>query len=105
MLKLIDSGLPKDDIMILNTALYAIKFIMLVFVTKYVTGQKQMSFYLKVEPLMYREIVIDHSICTGGEKNALSLQSNCIIINMLKMNFGSFASHKKRIARRRSVIS
>ncbi|VVC28207.1 Major facilitator superfamily domain,Acetyl-coenzyme A transporter 1 [Cinara cedri] len=51
ILKLIDAGFPKDDIMILTTASYVIKFTMPIFVTNYITGPKPISYYLKVTPI------------------------------------------------------
>ncbi|CAI6366795.1 unnamed protein product [Macrosiphum euphorbiae] len=49
-LKLIDAGVSKDDIMIITTALYIIKCIMPIFVSKYVTGPKPMTYFLKITP-------------------------------------------------------
>lgn len=50
-LNLIDKGLPKDNIMIITTVSYAIKFSMPVFVSKYTTGPKPMSYYLNTTPI------------------------------------------------------
>lgn len=50
-LKLIDAGIPKDSIMIMNTMMYAVKLTMPLFVSKYVTGPKPMSYYLKITPI------------------------------------------------------
>lgn len=49
-LKLIDAGVSKDNIMIINSALYIIKCIIPIFVSKYVTGPKPMSYFLKITP-------------------------------------------------------
>ncbi|CAH1724862.1 acetyl-coenzyme A transporter 1-like isoform X2 [Aphis gossypii] len=49
-LKLIDAGVSKDNIMIVTSALYIIKLIMPIFVSKFVTGPKPMSYFLKVTP-------------------------------------------------------
>ncbi|XP_022174745.1 acetyl-coenzyme A transporter 1-like [Myzus persicae] len=49
-LKLIDAGVSKDDIMIITSALYIIKFIMPIFVSEYITGPKPMSYFLKITP-------------------------------------------------------
>jgi len=50
-LKLIDAGISKDDIMITVTGMYAIKFIMPIFVSKYITGPKAMDHYLTMTPI------------------------------------------------------
>ncbi|XP_026808439.1 acetyl-coenzyme A transporter 1-like [Rhopalosiphum maidis] len=49
-LKLIDAGVSKENIMIITSALYIIKLIMPIFVSKYVTGPKPMSYFLKITP-------------------------------------------------------
>lgn len=49
-LKLIDAGVPKDSIMLITIVTYAIQFIMPVFVSKYTTSSKPMSYYLKITP-------------------------------------------------------
>lgn len=49
-LKLIDAGVSKDNIMLITSALYIIKFIMPIFVSKYITGPKPMSYFLKITP-------------------------------------------------------
>jgi MFS transporter, PAT family, solute carrier family 33 (acetyl-CoA transportor), member 1 len=53
-LKLIDAGISNDDIMIIVTGMYAIKFIMPIFVSKYITGPKAMDHYLTITPMRYR---------------------------------------------------
>lgn len=50
-LKLIDAGISKDDIMITVTGMYAVKFIMPIFVSKYITGPKPMDLYLTMTPI------------------------------------------------------
>lgn len=51
--KLMDAGVSKDDIMVTTTVMYAVKFIMPIFVTKYITSTKPMSYYLKVTPIRW----------------------------------------------------
>ncbi|XP_022174752.1 acetyl-coenzyme A transporter 1-like [Myzus persicae] len=50
-LKLIDAGVSKDDIMITTTGMYAVKFIMPIFVSKYCSGSKPMDIYLTMIPI------------------------------------------------------
>ncbi|XP_026823089.1 acetyl-coenzyme A transporter 1-like [Rhopalosiphum maidis] len=50
-LKLIDAGLSKDDIMILTTIMYVVKFTIPIFISKYITSIKPMSYYLKMTPI------------------------------------------------------
>ncbi|VVC28218.1 Major facilitator superfamily domain,Acetyl-coenzyme A transporter 1 [Cinara cedri] len=49
-LNLIDAGLPKENIMVITTICYAVKFTMPIFISKYTTGPKPMSYYLKITP-------------------------------------------------------
>lgn len=49
-LKLIDAGVSKDDIMIITTAMFILKMCLPIFVTKYTTGPKPISLYLKLMP-------------------------------------------------------
>lgn len=50
-LKLIDAGVPKDNIMIIQTAMFAIKAFLPVIVVKYTAGPKPISIYLNVIPI------------------------------------------------------
>lgn len=49
-LKLIDAGLSKDDITIVDSALSVVKLIMPIALAKYTSGPKPMSVYLKFIP-------------------------------------------------------
>ncbi|XP_060866110.1 acetyl-coenzyme A transporter 1-like isoform X2 [Metopolophium dirhodum] len=49
-LKLIDAGVPKDNIMIIQTGMYAVKIIIPVIAVKYTSGPKPISTYLNVTP-------------------------------------------------------
>lgn len=49
-LKLVKIGVPSDKIMIITTMMYSIKITIPIFVTKYITGPKPMSYYLKITP-------------------------------------------------------
>lgn len=49
-LKLIDAGVSKEDIMMISTAMYAVKFVMPVFVNKYIMGPDPMSYYMIMTP-------------------------------------------------------
>ncbi|XP_022174759.1 acetyl-coenzyme A transporter 1-like [Myzus persicae] len=46
-LKLVDAGVPKDDIMVLTTAMFAVKIVTPFAVSKYTSGPKPMSVCLK----------------------------------------------------------
>jgi len=50
ILKLIDAGVSKDDIMIINTAMFVIKAIIPLIVGKYTSGPKPMTIYLNAAP-------------------------------------------------------
>ncbi|CAH1724867.1 unnamed protein product [Aphis gossypii] len=50
-LKLVDVGIPKDDIMILTTAMFAVKIVTPFAVSKYTSGPKPMSVCLKSMPI------------------------------------------------------
>uniref|UniRef100_A0A2H8TZP9 Acetyl-coenzyme A transporter 1 n=2 Tax=Melanaphis sacchari TaxID=742174 RepID=A0A2H8TZP9_9HEMI len=50
-LKLIDAGVPKDEIMIITLVMYIVKFFFPIIVSKYVTSSKPMSYYLKMTPI------------------------------------------------------
>jgi PAT family acetyl-CoA transporter-like MFS transporter 1 len=50
ILKLIDAGVSKDDIMIINTAMFVIKAIIPLIVGKYTSGPKPMTIYLNIAP-------------------------------------------------------
>ncbi|CAI6364916.1 unnamed protein product [Macrosiphum euphorbiae] len=51
VLKLIDAGVPKDNIMIIQTGMYVIKIIIPVIAVKYTSGPKPMSIYLNLTPI------------------------------------------------------
>ncbi|CAI6347969.1 unnamed protein product [Macrosiphum euphorbiae] len=50
-LKLIDAGIPKDDIMMITSVMYVMKFVFPIFVCKYVTSSTPMSYHLKMTPI------------------------------------------------------
>lgn len=50
ILKLIDAGLPKDNVMIIISSMYIVKIITPIILSKYISGPKPMSIYLKVTP-------------------------------------------------------
>jgi len=50
-LKLIDAGIPKDDIMMITSVMYVMKFIFPICVCKYVTSPTPMSYHLKMTPI------------------------------------------------------
>jgi len=50
-LKLVDVGVPKDDIMVLTTAMFAVKIVTPFAVSKYTSGPKPMSVCLKSIPI------------------------------------------------------
>jgi len=58
ILKLIDVGFPKDNIMIIQTGMYIIKMIVPVITAKYTAGPKPMSIYLNVTPIKYEKLNI-----------------------------------------------
>jgi len=47
-LKLIDAGLPKDNVMVIISSMYIVKIITPIIVSKYTSGPKPMSVYLKL---------------------------------------------------------
>ncbi|CAH1738886.1 unnamed protein product [Aphis gossypii] len=49
-LKLIDAGLPKDNVMVIISSMYIVKIITPIIVSKYTSGPKPMSVYLKLIP-------------------------------------------------------
>jgi len=58
-LKLIDAGVPKDSIMIIQTGMYVIQIITPVIAVRYTSGPKPMSIYLNVTPIRYSNLIID----------------------------------------------
>jgi len=53
-LKLIDAGVPKDNIMVIQTGINVLKIIIMpVIAVKYTAGPKPMSLYLNVIPTRY----------------------------------------------------
>uniref|UniRef100_A0A2S2QHE6 Acetyl-coenzyme A transporter 1 n=1 Tax=Sipha flava TaxID=143950 RepID=A0A2S2QHE6_9HEMI len=51
ILKLIDAGVSKDSIMVIHTAMFAIKIILPLVVAKYTSGPKPLSIYLNATPI------------------------------------------------------
>uniref|UniRef100_A0A2S2P6J7 Acetyl-coenzyme A transporter 1 n=1 Tax=Schizaphis graminum TaxID=13262 RepID=A0A2S2P6J7_SCHGA len=51
VLKLIEAGISKEDIMVINTAMYGVKMILPLIIAKYTSGPKPLSLYLKVTPI------------------------------------------------------
>ncbi|XP_025193547.1 acetyl-coenzyme A transporter 1-like, partial [Melanaphis sacchari] len=50
-LKLIDAGISKDDILIITTSMYIVKMVVPLIVSKYTSGTKPMSAYMKLMPI------------------------------------------------------
>ncbi|XP_022165986.1 acetyl-coenzyme A transporter 1-like [Myzus persicae] len=50
LLKLIDAGVPKDNIMVIQTAMFVVKMILPLVVAKYTSGPKPMNIYLTATP-------------------------------------------------------
>jgi len=46
-LKLIDAGVSKDDMMIINTSIFIAKITLPLIIARYTSGPKPMSIYLK----------------------------------------------------------
>lgn len=51
ILKLVDAGITKDEIMVIHTALFVIKIFLPIIIAKYTSGPKAMSIYLNVTPV------------------------------------------------------
>lgn len=51
ILKLVDAGITKDEIMIMQTALFVIKVFLPIIVAKYTSGPRAMTIYLNVIPI------------------------------------------------------
>ncbi|VVC28209.1 Hypothetical protein CINCED_3A024306 [Cinara cedri] len=51
ILKLIDAGVSKDNIMMIHTVMFVIKIVLPLVVAKYTSGPKPMSVYLKATPV------------------------------------------------------
>ncbi|KAE9538631.1 hypothetical protein AGLY_005730 [Aphis glycines] len=51
ILKLIDAGVPKDNIMVIHTMMFVVKIIMPLIIAKYTSGPKTMSVYLTAIPI------------------------------------------------------
>lgn len=51
ILKLVDAGITKDEIMIMHTALFVIKIFLPIIVAKYTSGPRAMTIYLNVIPI------------------------------------------------------
>jgi len=58
-LKLVDAGVPKDGIMILTTATFAVKILTPIAVSKYTSGPKPMSICLNTIVVRYVEQITD----------------------------------------------
>lgn len=80
-LKLIDAGVSKDDIMIITTAMFILKMCLPIFVTKYTTGPKPISLYLKLMPARYRK------------RTCLNFKSSTKIIQFLIFTYDTFLAH------------
>jgi len=50
-LKLVDAGVPKEDLMLLGTAMFVVKIFTPLAVSKYTSGPKPMSVYLNITPV------------------------------------------------------
>ncbi|XP_060851373.1 acetyl-coenzyme A transporter 1-like [Rhopalosiphum padi] len=50
ILKLIETGVPKDNIMVINSSTYIVNIITPIIISKYTSGPKPMSVFLKVTP-------------------------------------------------------
>lgn len=50
-LKLIDTGIPKDDIMMINTSMLLVRFVSPFIISKYTSGPKPMSIFLRLMPI------------------------------------------------------
>jgi len=50
VLKLIDAGVPKDNIMVIHTTMFLVKMILPLVVAKYTSGPKPMNIYLTATP-------------------------------------------------------
>jgi len=72
-LKLIDVGVPKENIMIMQTGLYVIRMIIPVIAAKYTAGPKPMSIYLNIMPIKYKHLNINYILTTFK----LNVISNC----------------------------
>jgi len=51
ILKLIDAGVPKDDIVFVKTTMFVVKLILPLVVAKYTSGPKPMNVYLTATPI------------------------------------------------------
>lgn len=51
ILKLIDQGVSKDDIMIIRTVMFIVNIFIPLIVAKYTSGPKPLSIYLGVTPI------------------------------------------------------
>lgn len=51
ILKLIDAGVPKDNIMVIHTMMFVVKIIMPLIIAKYTSGPKTMNIYLTAIPI------------------------------------------------------
>jgi len=51
ILKLIDAGVPKDNIVLIKTTMFVVKMILPLVVVKYTSGPKPMNVYLTATPI------------------------------------------------------
>lgn len=51
ILKLIDAGVPKENIMVIHTTMFVIKMILPLVVAKYTSGPKPLNVYLTATPI------------------------------------------------------
>ncbi|XP_025208442.1 acetyl-coenzyme A transporter 1-like isoform X1 [Melanaphis sacchari] len=51
ILRLIDAGVPKDNIMVIHTTMFAVKIILPLIIAKYTSGPKPMNVYLSAIPV------------------------------------------------------
>jgi len=51
ILKLIDAGVPKDNIVFIKTTMFVVKMILPLVVAKYTSGPKPMNVYLTATPI------------------------------------------------------
>jgi MFS transporter, PAT family, solute carrier family 33 (acetyl-CoA transportor), member 1 len=53
ILKLIDAGVPKDNIMVIHTTMFIVKIILPLIIAKYTSGPKPMNVFLTASPIRY----------------------------------------------------
>lgn len=55
-LKLVDVGVPKENIMILTMIMFAVKILTPMIISKYTSGPKPMTVCMKVMPIRYKKL-------------------------------------------------